>query len=377
MENYYPHIGGAEILFKSIAEGLVKKGHSVTVITHQLKGTKKAEMLNGVRIDRISVPSFASRYFFTFACIPHLLKISKNADILQTTTYNAAPGTSLVSRFYKIPSVITLLEVIGNNWTKLLETPWIVGKIHKFLEFLIVNLKFSKYISISESTKKDFENNNKKQKSSVIYCGIDYDFWNPNKYDKKEIEKIRKDLSIKNNQFTYLFYGRPGPSKGFEYLLKAVLLIKKAIPNSKLVAILSKDSAYKNRYNDILKYIKANKLENDVIIHDPVKYSELPKYLLASNCVCVPSLTEGFGFTTAESCALGIPVVASNTTSIPEVISGKYVLVKPASAKSIANGIIDVYTKSYKETKIKKFLWEDCINQYEDIYFDLIAKKQK
>ena len=39
IENYLPHIGGAEIVFKTLAEGLVKKGHSVDLITHRLKNT--------------------------------------------------------------------------------------------------------------------------------------------------------------------------------------------------------------------------------------------------------------------------------------------------------------------------------------------------
>ena len=40
-ENYYPHFGGAEVLFKSLAEGFSKKGHQVSVLTHRLKGTEK------------------------------------------------------------------------------------------------------------------------------------------------------------------------------------------------------------------------------------------------------------------------------------------------------------------------------------------------
>ena len=40
-ENYYPHIGGAEIVFQTLAEGLVKAGHQVAVVTHQLKNTNQ------------------------------------------------------------------------------------------------------------------------------------------------------------------------------------------------------------------------------------------------------------------------------------------------------------------------------------------------
>lgn len=44
---------------------------------------------------------------------------------------------------------------------------------------------------------------------------------------------------------------------------------------------------------------------------------------------------------------------------------------------SIANGIIDVYTDNYKKTKLKKFLWENCIDKYEKLYYNMLSKKKK
>jgi len=91
------------------------------------------------------------------------------------------------------------------------------------------------------------------------------------------------------------------------------------------------------------------------------------------NCVIVPSLTEGFGFTAAESCAMNKIVVASNTTSLPEVVSGKYTLVEPGNSEAIANGIIDAYNNKYKKSKKKFFLIRDNINNYEDIYTKILT----
>ena len=38
-ENYYPHYGGAEVVFKNLAEGSATAGHEVSVLTHRLKNT--------------------------------------------------------------------------------------------------------------------------------------------------------------------------------------------------------------------------------------------------------------------------------------------------------------------------------------------------
>ena len=201
-----------------------------------------------------------------------------------------------------------------------------------------------------------------------MYNGVDYDFFNPEKYDGEE---IRKKLGL-DKKFIYFFYGRPGISKGLEFLLKAVPIISKQIKNSVLVAIVSKDPTYRKQYSKMLSLIKRLGIQKNVVILKPVSRRELPNYIKAADCVVVPSLTEGFGFTAAEACAMGKPVVASNTTSLPEVVSGKYVLVKPRSAEAIAKGIEMVYNRKFIKCKLKKFELKDNINNYLKIYKKLI-----
>jgi glycosyltransferase involved in cell wall biosynthesis len=62
---------------------------------------------------------------------------------------------------------------------------------------------------------------------------MDYNLFNPKKYDKES--KELKGYLNHENKFTYLFYGRPGISKGFEYLFRAVPKISRKIPNSRLI----------------------------------------------------------------------------------------------------------------------------------------------
>lgn len=88
LEYYFPHIGGVETLFKSLCEGLVKKGHKVKVVTMQIEGTKGNEIVNGVDITRIPFPN---RYLFTFLSFFDVLRLAKGVDIIVTTTYNGAP----------------------------------------------------------------------------------------------------------------------------------------------------------------------------------------------------------------------------------------------------------------------------------------------
>jgi glycosyltransferase involved in cell wall biosynthesis len=91
-----------------------------------------------------------------------------------------------------------------------------------------------------------------------------------------------------------------------------------------------------------------------------------------ADCVIIPSLAEGFGFSAAEACAMNKPVVVSNTTSLPEVVSGKYVLVKPKNHEAIAKGIEMVYNNKTLNKTLKKFLLKDNINNYLKIYKEFL-----
>lgn len=367
LENYIPHIGGVEVVFKNLCEGLVKEGHKVDVITHRLKKTKKFEIINGVNIHRVNC--LHSRYWFTFFSVPKTIKLAKKTDLIHTTTFNGAFPAWLASRILKKPNLITIHEVWIKKWNKLTEMSWLSAKLHDFLERLIYLLNFDKYITVSKSTQKQLiDIGVKKEKTQVVYNGVDYNHWNPKKYNGN---KIRKKLGLEKN-FVYIFTGRPGVSKGIEYLIKAVPLISKDIPNSKLLTILSRDPQYKKRYRYIINLIKKLGIEDKVIIHDPVPHKELPNYLKAADCVVVPSLAEGFGFAAAEACAMKKPVVVSNTTSLPEVVSGKYILVEPKNPSAIAKGINLIFKKKVKDKGLKKFLLKDNIKNYIKVYKELI-----
>jgi len=365
LENYIPHIGGVEIVFKNLSEGLVKLGHNVSIVTHRLKATKKFEIINGVKVYRINC--FHSRYWFTFLSAAKIFSLTKNADIIHTTIFNGAPPAWFISKLRKKPCVITVHEVWVGKWNTLSGMNYFSSKIHNILEKFIYMLKFTKYVCVSKSTKKQLlDLGINKEKIGVVYNGVDYDHW-----DSKKYISIKKKLGLERN-FVYLFSGRPGVSKGLEYLIKAVPLISKIIPNSKLLAIVSKDKAYEKRYKYIIKLIKKLNITNKIILHNPVSYKELPNYIKTADCVVVPSLAEGFGFAAAEACAMNKPVIVSNTTSLPEVVSGKYVLIKPKSPEGIAKGIEMVHKNKTINTKLNKFLLKDNINGYLKIYKEIL-----
>ena len=371
-ENYYPHIGGAEVVFKNLAERYVQQGHKVTILTHLLKGTKKRETINGVEIYR--VPSVHSRYVFTFSSLQLAVKLARKQDIIQTTSFNGAPPAWLAAKITGKKVVITVHEVWIGKWQEVTEFSWIKSKIHELLERAIYVLPFDRYICVSHATKKDLLKLKIDEKQiDVVHNGLDYEFWNEHSVSEKEAQEVRKKLQI-GREFVYFSWGRPGHSKGFEHLIKAVPIISQQLPHSTLLLMLNPQEKYREKYEELLSLIKENNGQDQIKLIPPVAYSELKKYIKAVNCVVIPSVAEGFGYTAVEATSMGIPVVVSNTGSLPEVVSERFQIFENKNSTDLAENVVKVAKKQWQETQRKIFPWEESVKQYLQIYNKLQSK---
>ncbi|NIN01472.1 MAG: glycosyltransferase [candidate division Zixibacteria bacterium] len=364
VEYYHPHVGGGETLYQTVAEGLAGKGCQVAVVTTGLPETKKEEILNGVKLYRIPTPKiFGRHYWFTFLSFPKIFTLAKSYDIIHTTTYNASLPAWLAAKLRRKRSIITVLQAWGALWRTYKGMSWASARLHQLFERFVIRLPFDHYICISEHTKNSvMKLGLRSERLKVAHCGVDYELFNPAKYD---YQAAKKELGL-SDMFVYLFYGRPGISKGVEYLIEAVPAISRKMPKSKLLLILASDP--KDRYEYIMRLMEKLGVSENVVLKNQLSRDELVRHIAASDCVVVPSLTEGFGLVAAEACAMNKPVVCSRAGALPEVVSGKYVLVHPQSPEQIAEGIERIHKDGVKETERKYFYWEQCIDKYLRIY---------
>ncbi len=68
----------------------------------------------------------------------------------------------------------------------------------------------------------------------------------------------------------------------------------------------------------------------------------LPALYRRAEALAYPSLYEGFGLPPLEAMACGTPVLAANTTSLPEAVGDAAVAVDPASVEALAEGLARV-----------------------------------
>ncbi|MGB7061947.1 MAG: glycosyltransferase family 4 protein [Candidatus Zixiibacteriota bacterium] len=364
VEYYYPHVGGGETLYQTVAEGLVRKGCEVVVITTRVPHTQKEELFNGVRLYRILTPKiFGRHYWFTFLSFPKIFRLARSYDVIHTTTYNAALPAWLAAKLRRKRAIITVLQAWGTLWGTLTGMNWLSAKLHQLFERFVIRLPFDDYICISEHTKNSVMTLGLEgERLKVVHCGVDYELFSPTKHDPRE---VKEKLGL-TGSFVYMSYGRPGISKGIEYLIRAVPTVSRRIPNSRLLLILASEP--RDRCEYMMRLMEELGVNGDVLLKSELSRDELVRHIAASDCVVVPSLTEGFGLVAAEACAMNKPVVCSNAGALPEVVSGKYVLVHPKNAEAIAAGIERIYEDGVKERERKYFYWEECIDRYLQIY---------
>lgn len=370
-EFYTPHVGGGEIALQHLAEGLASHGHQVDLVTSRLPQTSAEENLNGVRIHRVSVPSWAARYWFIVCSFKSIFKLAKTAEVIHTFTYTAVLPAWLAATLRRRPKILTVHEYWGELWQQFSGLPRWSAWLHRKFERALFFLRFDHTLAVSNfTTQRLLKLGLSHHTLSVIHQGIDQDIFHAP--DVNIIQNLRRQLSVGDSTFVYLFFGRPGLSKGVEFLLQAVPAITQQIPDSQLWMILAKEPA--DQYAKMLKVIDRLGIQTQVRLITPVPRAELPTYIAAAQAVVVPSLSEGFGFSVAESCSVGTPVVASRVGSIPEVVSGKFVLIEPAQASEIARGVFAVSQGQVTQTAPKTFSWEATIKAHEDVYRQLTTR---
>ncbi len=139
----------------------------------------------------------------------------------------------------------------------------------------------------------------------------------------------------------YLLYvGNASPRKNLGGVLRAFGKISADLPHS-LVLAGAKSTEELEQLERIIRQLE---LQDRVIMLNYVPFKDLPELYSGAACVVYLSRYEGFGLPVLEAMACGVPVVASSTTSIPEVSGDAALLVDPDDADAAAAAIRSVLT---------------------------------
>lgn len=222
-------------------------------------------------------------------------------------------------------------------------------------------------ICVSESTKNDllyFFPHIDKNKIRVIYNGVNENF-KPiqidSSFDKKHsFEDFSYVLYVGDHRTAY---------KNFNMVVDACVLSKKQL------LIIGGGEFTDVELQNLTKKIGEGNFKSLL----GVSVEDLNQYYNRAYCLLYPSLYEGFGIPIVEAQRAGCPVIATNSSSIPEVIGNIYLAVENPTPQRIAGKIkeLSLINNLRKESielgfqKAIKFNWQNTYNETTEFYKEL------
>lgn len=149
----------------------------------------------------------------------------------------------------------------------------------------------------------------------------------------------KDDLKFRKGKLKIIFLGRFSEEKGIFDLLEA---FKEASINNNMELNLV-GSGYLEE--EIIDYIKKNKLSKKIILHGYVSWgNNLFNILKKNHLLVLPSYSEGFPLVLIEAMANGIPVLASQIGGIPEIVIDNFNgrLFKAGDINQIKNCLLEI-----------------------------------
>lgn len=192
---------------------------------------------------------------------------------------------------------------------------------------------------------------------TVVHHGVDTSFKPRESFDAEKVRHVKERYQLPDRFL--LFVGRLNLRKNVDNLLRAIpLLNDKRIP---LVIVGSTNW----KGSDHERTVRSLGLENRILFTGSV-FDDLGIIYSLATVFCFPSFAESFGLPPLEAMASGVPVVVSNTTSLPEICGDAGTYADPESPESIARAVDTLLGNAqlYAEKRAKaleqasRFTWD-------------------
>jgi 1,2-diacylglycerol 3-alpha-glucosyltransferase len=328
-DTYPPYINGVSTSIAMLEKGLKALGHEVYIVTvnpenMQYKYENDAHI---IRIPGIPIGIYDYRLTGIYP-LRAINKIKKwNLDIIHShTEFGVGTFARIVAKQYNIPLVHTY-HTMYEDYVYYITKGYFDRSSKKVVEYLTkfyCDKTARELIVPSKKTYNMFKEKYKFDKDiHIVPTGIDIDRFKKEKIDKKELEKLKKELGIKKEDFVILFVGRIAKEKNIDLLLNCHGKILKKHKNVKLV-IVGSGPDYEH-YIDMSKKLKIN---NNVIFTSSIPWEDIPIYYGLADVFTTASNTETQGLTLIEAMAGSIPVVCLKDKSFEDILiddkNGKY-----------------------------------------------------
>jgi glycosyltransferase involved in cell wall biosynthesis len=368
---YYPHWTGLTAYAQRLAEGFARRGHRVTVLTSRYQPELATrEVHNSARILRLPVLARLSRGVIMPTFPWAVWQLIRQHDVVQMhTPLLEAPLISTLSNLAGRPTVFTHHgDLVMPN-----------GLYEQFVERTVTSLMVQALRGCSHITVHscDYAEHSDflwpfREKLSCIYPPVEIPHPDP-----EAVRAWRDELGLAGKKLVG-FAGRFVEEKGFDYLLQAIPLVRREIPDAIFLYAGERFVVYETFYERWKHLIQAN--EEAIAIMGLIRDRQrLANFLAMCDLFVLPSRTDCFPSVQIEAMLSGTPVVCTDIPGAREAIkaTGMGYLVPPHSPEALAQGLVKVlrdpspYLKTREQIR-EVFDTERSISDYEALLRRLV-----
>lgn len=208
----------------------------------------------------------------------------------------------------------------------------------------------------------------------VIPMGIDTGKFARTQPSKDIIKKY------KLSDFTILFVGRLSKEKGIAHLVKAAGKLKKQ--GKKFTLLIVGDGPERTNIEAV---ISEQNLKDDVVFAGWIENTHLVGFYNSVDILVGPSLHEALGLVFIEAAACGLPVIATNTGGIKDIVIDNETgyLVKEPSADLLTEklaflmenpSVLERFSKNSRKYVLEKFSWQRTDREYSRLFQEITNK---
>lgn len=376
---YRPHTSGLTIYAERLARALVKRGHSVTVLTSQYDGClPREETQDGVRIVRVPVMFRVSKGVImpSFGRIANRLVSEHDVIQLHLPQFDAA-GIALRGRLLKKPTVITY-------HCDLLMPPgimsWAANKAVHMMNYL-AGIWTHRFVTYT----RDYAENSPYlkrfiDKVQIIPPPVELPGVTP-----AEIEDFARANNPDNRHPVIGMAARFATEKGVEVVLDALPRVLSVFPD----ALVQFAGPYQNIIGEehyfarLAEKIKAFEQQGNWRFLGVLDPKKMAMFYPNIDVLVLPSLnsTEAFGLVQIEAMMNGKPSVASNLPGVrqPVKIHNMGRVVPIGDSNALAEALIEILSKPEEfrgnpAEVANQYLPDMIARAYEDLFEDMLRK---
>lgn len=336
------------------------------------------EKYSNVTIKRFRFPNKLLNFCFWYFGWPKIDKMLDGIDVF------FMPNIIFFGLSRKIKLIVTIHDLSFERYPEhfsLKKRLW-----HIFINPKKICQKADKIIAVSESSKNDLVSiyDIDPEKIAVIYNGLSKKIRIIDRNNEKLIQtKEKYQLPYK----FILYFGTIEPRKNVISALKAFEKFKEFCQKennelSKYKLVIAGSDGWSNR--ELYSSIKNSRWKDEIMVINNITEEDKEYLFNLASVFVYPSHFEGFGFPPLEAMASGVPVIASNNSSIVEIIGKAGILIDPGKPNEIFLALKEILSNRDLREKLSqegvkkagKFDWENNVQQLLKLCYNLESNKK-